>query len=186
MPTREEMPKSRGKLWKIAGLPADGPFLDMKDKLALFGQFVGDWDIEARYPQPDGTEVRRTGEVHFAWILEGRALQDVWSTHDKDTGRPVPAGTTIRFYDSKIDAWRVIWISPIQNIVQISLARKVKDQIVLKGRSKEDNPERWIFSEIKPDSFRWHSEETRDNGKTWILTEDMRIRRHHKQTQERS
>ena len=34
----------------IKGLGADGPDPNMRQKLMLFGQFVGDWDIvEARY-----------------------------------------------------------------------------------------------------------------------------------------
>ena len=167
------------KDWKITGLGADEPFPELKEKTMLFGQFIGDWDIlEARYPQPDGNDVRRTGEVYFRWILDGRAIQDVWMTHDEVTGRPVPAGTTIRFYDQKINAWRSVWISPLQGLVQTFVVQKVKDQIVLESKTREGYPERWIFSQIAPNSFRWHSEETRDNGKTWILTEEMRIRRH--------
>ncbi len=62
----------------IEGLGADGPGPEMREKLMLFGQFVGDWDIvEARYPQPDGTEIKRRGEIHSGWILDGRAIQDV-------------------------------------------------------------------------------------------------------------
>src|SRR2546430_2464185 len=92
-------------LWTIDGLGAEGPFPDFKEKLALFGQFVGDWVIEeARYPRPDGLELRSQGEIHFGWILDGRAVQDVFMTRDPDTGRAVPIGTTVRFYDPKRDA----------------------------------------------------------------------------------
>ena len=65
--------------WTIKGLGADGPNIDLKEKMMLFGQFVGDWNIvEARYLQADGTEVKMKGEVHFRWILGGMAIQDVW------------------------------------------------------------------------------------------------------------
>src|SRR5881296_1309751 len=94
-------------LWTIDGLGAEGPFPDFKEKLALFGQFVGDWVIEeARYPRPHGLELRSQGEIHFGWILDGRAVQDVFMTRDPDTGRAVPIGTTVRFYDPKLDAWQ--------------------------------------------------------------------------------
>jgi hypothetical protein len=57
-------------LARAEGLGTYEPYPNLKEKLALFGQFVGDWDIvDARYPQPDGTEVKRKGEVHFGWIL---------------------------------------------------------------------------------------------------------------------
>ena len=164
--------------WAIAGLSAMGPFGSMKDKLALFGQFVGDWDIvEALYSLPVGGEAVRRGEIHFRWILEGRAVQDVWSMIDEKSREMVPAGTTIRFYDPKIDAWHSVWVSPVQNSVQPFVARKVGEEIVLEGKTKEGYAERWVFSEITTKSFRWHSEETHDDGKTWLITEQMKVRR---------
>jgi len=165
--------------WKIIGLEAKGPLAGMEEKLALFGQFVGDWDIvEARYPQPDGTEIKGRGEIHFRWILEGRGVQDTFCMIDEKTGKVVPAGTTVRFYDPGIDAWHSVWISPRQRVVQPFVARSVKGEIVLEGKSPDGKyPEKWIFSEIRRDSFRWHSETTHDDGKKWVLTEEMQVRR---------
>ena len=37
--------------------------------------------------------------MHFNWILDGRAIQDVWMNKDASTKRMIPGGTTIRFYD---------------------------------------------------------------------------------------
>lgn len=97
--------KESRNAWMIKGLGADGPQPESKEKLTLFGQFVGDWDIiEARYPQPDGTEIKRKGEIHFEWILDGKAIQDVWMIYKENLRRMVPAGTTIRFYDHNLDA----------------------------------------------------------------------------------
>lgn len=164
--------------WMIEGLGADGPDPELREKLMLFGQFIGDWNItEDRYLQPDGTEIKHRGEVHFGWILDGRAVQDVWMTYDEKLRRAVPDGTTVRFYDAKIDAWHVIWIKPKQGVVRIFVARKAKDEIVLEGKTREGIPENWIFSQITPTSFRWRSVETHDNGKTWQLTEEMKVRR---------
>jgi len=164
--------------WTIGGLGAEKPFPDYKEKLALFGQFVGDWVIEeARYPRPHGVELRSQGEIHFGWILDGRAVQDVFMSRDPDTGRAVPVGTTVRFYDPKLDAWQSTWISPVQELVHTFIGRKIGDEIVLESKTRDGYPEKWIFSEITKNSFRWHAEETHDNGKTWILTEEMRVRR---------
>ena len=61
----------------IEGLVTDGPDPKLSEELIPFGQFVGDWEIlEARYPQPDGSEIKRRGEVHFGWILDGKAVQE--------------------------------------------------------------------------------------------------------------
>ena len=143
----------------------------------LFGQFVGDWSIEARYIQADGTWVKMHGEVHFAWILGGTAIQDVWMGRREGSEKTVVFGTTIRFYDPKIDAWRSTWLSPLKGLVQLFIGHKVGDQIVLDLQNTSGYPERWIFSEITPKSFRWHAEETHDGGKTWLLTEEMQIRK---------
>jgi hypothetical protein len=170
--------KESSDVGMIKGLGAVGPDPSLKEKLMLFGQFVGDWDIvEARYTQADGTEVKLKGEVHFGWILGGSAIQDVWMGYREGTQRLVLFGTTVRFYDPKIDAWRSTWLSPIKGLVQTFIARKINDEIVLEGKAAEGHPEKWIFSQITPQSFRWHSEETHDNGKTWQLTEEMQIRK---------
>ena len=162
----------------IKGLWANGPDPSLEQKLMLFGQFVGDWDIiEARYIQADGTWVKMKGEVHFGWILDGTAIQDVWMGCRDGSQKVILFGTTIRFYDPKIDAWRSTWLSPIKGLVQTFIAQKVNNEIVLEGKTIEGYPEKWIFSQITNQSFRWHSEETHDNGKTWLLTEEMEIRK---------
>jgi hypothetical protein len=159
-------------------LASQGPDPELKEKLALFGQFVGDWDIvEDRYLEADGTLTRGKGELHWRWILGGRALQDVWSSTNEETGEVTPDGTTIRFYDPKIDSWRSTWISPTQGAVKAFIGRPVGKEIVLAGKSPEGFPVKWIFSGITPNSFRWHSEETRDQGESWTLREEMQIRR---------
>ena len=165
--------QQQSQVWTIKGLGAEGPFPELKEKLRLFGQFVGDWEMDARYPQPDGTEIKAKGEIHFGWILNGRGVQDVWMGKDQRTGRAIPSGTTIRYYEPKIDAWHSIWISPKQGIVQSFVARKEGEEIVLRGETKEGYSEHWIFSEITPASFRWRAVESRDKERTWTVTEEM-------------
>ena len=163
-------------LWNITGLGAGGPFPGLEEKLSLFGQFVGDWEIlENRFFQDDGSEIVQHGELHWGWILDGRAVQDVWMYYDEDTKRMVPAGTTVRFYDPKIDAWHSIWITPLGNDFVAFTARKMKDEIMLEGKEPDGVLLRWIFSDIKQDSFRWRGEESKDSGKNWKLTESMII-----------
>lgn len=159
-------------LWAIKGLAANGPDPNLEEKLMLFKQFIGDWEIEEHYTEADGTVVNMKGEVHFRWILDGKAIQDVWMGCPEGSQKIVIFGTTIRFYDPKIDAWYSTWISPIKNIVQTFVAQKFNE-----GKTAEGYPLKWIFSQITPNSFRWHSEETQDKGKTWKITEEMQIRK---------
>lgn len=156
---------------------ADGPDPKMEEELNLFGQFVGDWEIiEDRYLQSNGRWITQQGELHWRWILEGRALQDVWLSIDEKTQKCIPNGTTIGFYDPKIDAWHCTWISPTQGAVKIFIGRKIGDEIVLEMVSTGHSERvKWIFSEMTGDSFRWRSERSEDEGKTWNLREEMRI-----------
>jgi hypothetical protein len=171
-------PKEGSRVWKIEGLPADGPYPEFKEKLMLFGQFVGDWDIvKAWYKREDGTVVWQDGEVHFDWVLEGRAVQDVWMTRMGDPPKPVPIGSTMRFYDPKTDTWASTWISPRQGLVQRFVGKRIRDEIVLETTNIGGFPEKWIFADIEHDSFRWYQVESHDDGKTWEQTEEMHIRR---------
>jgi hypothetical protein len=51
---------------------------DYADKLMFFGKFVGDWEFDMTATKPDGSQVDGKGEWYFGWVLNGRALQDVW------------------------------------------------------------------------------------------------------------
>jgi hypothetical protein len=121
----------------------------MQEKLMLFGRFVGDWDIiRDRSLLPDGKWRQQKGELHWGWILDGRAVQDVWTSIDEKTGKSIPEGTTVRFYDPAIDAWHSVWLAPTQSAVKTFIGREVGSEIVLQGRTKEGHPLKWIFSEI--------------------------------------
>jgi len=43
-------------------------------QLELYGQFVGDWDADIVTHTADGVAHRGQGEIHFGWLLEGRAI----------------------------------------------------------------------------------------------------------------
>ncbi len=172
------MEATGARRWGIEGLPADGPDPALREKLMLFGQFVGDWDIlECRNLQPDGTWSVGRGEIHWRWILEGRAVQDVWMGWDEASGRMEPGGTTVRFYSPAIDAWHSVWISPDQDAVRPFIGRAVGSEIVLESHGIVDRPRRWTFSEITPDSFRWRGEFFDERREQWTLDEEMRVRR---------
>ena len=93
--------------------------------------------VEERFPQKDGSELRFRGELHWARILDGLGTQDVWMQYDESRKRNVPVGTTIRFHDEGIDAWRCIWITPNGSIVRTFFGRKDGDDIVLDGNTED-------------------------------------------------
>jgi hypothetical protein len=88
----------------IEGLLADGPDPGLKEKLMLFGQFVGDWEIDRKWLEPDGKWRTNKGRVHFGWVLGGRAVQDVWTAIEGAPPKESAIGTTIRYYVPEADA----------------------------------------------------------------------------------
>jgi hypothetical protein len=163
-------------------LAAPGPFAEHADGLALFGQFVGSWDIEATYFHADGTtRAERRGEWHFGWVLQGRAIQDVIISPPLDeirAGAPAAEyGTTVRVYDGSSGTWQVTFFAPIAGGKVDLVARAVEAGILLEGRLPTGRLCRWTFSEITAEAFVWRGHESSDEGRTWFLDERMLVRR---------
>jgi len=162
----------------IEALHVDRPDLIHADKLMLFGRFVGSWRLSwtGTGTEP-GLPAATIGELHFGWVLGGRAVQDIWivpGRGEPGEGQPPLAfhGSTIRFYDPSIDAWRSTWIEPINGRVRRFIGRDIAGDIVL--LSEEDDPQlRWRFTDIEPDSFTWEAEVSEDGGDSWHFDERM-------------
>jgi hypothetical protein len=161
----------------IEALRASHPRASLADKLQLFGQFVGSWNVEITNFRPDGSLETVEGEWHFGWVLDGRAIQDVWiapkrslRAGNEEIGE---YGATIRFYDAKIDAWRSTWIGPARGWVLPFIARQIKDEIVLEGDFAPNPSRKWIFSDITVDSFHWRAIESSDGWLTLRKVQEM-------------
>jgi hypothetical protein len=166
-----------------AALAAGGPHPDHAEELMLFGQFVGEWELDWACFAESGEQVEtERGEWIFAWVLEGRAIQDVWIIPERarrgEPGMPPGEyGTTLRVYHPRLDAWVITWNGPIQGVRRLFLGRRSGPDIVLEGQNEDGYPMRWIFSEITERSFRWTSVVSTDGEETWRLREEMRVRR---------
>jgi len=161
----------------IEALQALHPRAQLAEKLQLFGQFVGSWDVEVTNYKPDGSQESVAGEWHFGWVLNGRAIQDVWiapkrslRTGNEEVGE---YGATLRFYDPRIDAWRSTWIGPARGWVLPFIARQINDEIVLENDFAPDDSRKWIFSEITADSFHWCAIESSDGWLTSRKVQEM-------------
>jgi hypothetical protein len=154
---------------------------ELADELELFGQFVGSWDVSVTNYRRDGSAITIPAEWHFAWALGGRAIQDVWIAPSREArerdGSDGEWGTTIRFYDSEINAWRSTWLGPRHHVVMPFVARPIDGEIVLEGSFEEGVATRWIFSDITSESFSWRSVESSDGGETWTLNQEMKAQR---------
>ena len=156
-------------------LMAKGPAAQLGDAASVYGWLIGSWDVRVIDYGADGTKRESTGEWHFGWVLEGRAVQDVWISpprSQRDSSPPQPGnryGTSLRVYDAGIQAWRVTWINPVSGAHDELIGRRKGNEVVQEGRNHEGDPIRWVFTDITHDSFRWYGERSHDGGKTWRL-----------------
>ncbi|HEX3522884.1 MAG TPA: hypothetical protein VHT52_12445 [Stellaceae bacterium] len=150
---------------------SNGPAPDRADKMGLYGWLIGDWVIDAVMHTADGDTQARQGEISFAWVLEGRAIQDVWILPD------FFYGTTLRVYDPGIDAWHILWSDPLRQFYNQQIGRAHGTDIVQLGKSDDGTDTRWSFSKINADSFRWLGEFSTDGGATWRLRAEFQCRR---------
>jgi hypothetical protein len=164
----------------IQALHVPAPSNEHADKLMLFGQFVGSWTVHWSGTGTDGNPLQVDGELHFGWVLGGRAIQDTWIVPGRD--QPGDSrmrafhGTTIRFYDPALEAWRSTWIEPTNASVRRFIGRHTDGQIVLLS-NEEDPWLLWRFTQITAASALWLGEISHDHGATWELEEQMHLTR---------
>lgn len=164
-------------------LRASGPLASQAGRMTLYDRVLGDWSLEAIDHGADGTRRVASGEVHFAWVLEGRAIQDVWIVPARELRRAdLPRagnryGTTLRIYDPEADVWRVTWFNPVTGVSDQLVGRRQGDDIVQEGARSDGALMRWSFTEITPSSFHWRGESSRDGGLTWGLEAEFLGRR---------
>ena len=166
-------------------LHANGPDPARAAGLGLYAWLVGRWDMDVTTTPDDGTTHRGRGEIHAGWILEGRAIQDVWMIprlRDRRPGiEPLPGagnwyGTTLRIYDPGLDAWRILWSDPATGFFTQQLGRAHGPDIVQTGPDPRGGSMRWTFSDIEPNSFHWTAERALDD-QHWRREVDIRARR---------
>jgi hypothetical protein len=160
-------------------LTASGRSPEIPESADAYGWLVGSWELECR--RYAGAEVRIPGEAHFGWVLEGRAVQDVWimPPHtDRGTDKANNMyGTTLRVWDAAIQSWRINWINPVSGHREEQIGRWSGNDVVQVGARRDGTPTRWSFTEITPESFHWLGEALSADGRTWKLEGEFLAKR---------
>jgi hypothetical protein len=159
----------------VLGSPNPNPSLG--EEAQTFDRLIGSWDADFGFPRKDGTVRHKKGELHFGWVMDGHAVQDLWIGYPTDEQKERTIGTTLRFFDTKLKQWRIVFINPQFNYLVTTQGGREGDRIVLRGLDSDGLPIRWTFNEITPQSFHWQGEKSHDGGKTWVLEEDHHMKR---------
>jgi hypothetical protein len=164
-------------------LVARGPALSLGKRAVTFDRLVGSWDVEVFDIENDGAKRVTEGEWHFAWVLEGRALQDVLivpRSADRHLEMSIKGNryvTALRMFDRVLDAWRIFFIDPLKGAYIAMVARIDGDKIVEEGRDLDGNLCRKVLSDLTDDSFRAREDVSQDDGATWQETTEILARR---------
>ena len=168
----------------VSLLHASGRSPEIAESADLYGWLIGSWELEVlHYKGADISSQKITGEAHFGWVLEGRAIQDVWiMPRSSDRGPCLDRtanmyGTTLRVWDPAIQAWRIRWMNPVSGHEERQTGRKAGNEIVQIGTRADGTPTRWRFTELTTESFHWIGEALETDGKTWKLEGEFRARR---------
>lgn len=161
----------------IASASADDSSPDTKPaKSLVLESLAGTWDVRYEFVDKAGRSRVNNGQVRYNWILDGKALQEVW-TSDSQSKDPRPFGTTINFYDPKRQHWTAVWVYPAQGETFQMTGGEVDGNFVLTGHDLSGALQRWSTSVVTPGSVIGRFDISRDEGKTWKAVGLNRMKR---------
>ena len=199
------LPRHYAGIWRLIGrhdgpvelagqgfsdaLVATAPHQSLGQVSDDFSWLVGGWQAEVRDFDADGGTRNGVGEWWFSWVLEGRAMQDVWISPPRaargDTPQGATAalsassnryGTTLRTFEHAGGRWRIRWTNPVSGAENQLEGGRKNDRIVLLGEI-DGGLHRWQFIDISDDRFTWQGYQLQADGEHWALTAQFDLRR---------
>jgi hypothetical protein len=152
-------------------LISPGVAADWAENLTLYSWLVGAWEFEGTLYRSDRSVHHGHGTINAGWVLEGRAIQDVWVFPG------VFLGTTLRSYDPELRAWRIAWTDPHRQYYVQQTGRADGCNVVQEGSDQRGILRRWSFIERSAEAFRWTGEMRQTDGAPWELQSECRARR---------
>jgi hypothetical protein len=163
-------------------LLSSGPHPSLGEHAQTYARVIGSWVGQLHNHMLGHSVPPASVEAHFAWVLDGRAVQDVWITPARSDRSPAAKasldwyGSTLRVFEPASGAWRSVWTDPVSQLRIELLGRSQGADIVQIG-TRGGRPIRWTFSQIQHQSFVWEGHILNLDGKTWDLEVEMRFRR---------
>ena len=173
-------PNSRQVPDVISALVAAGPHASLGDQAKVLEQLVGTWDVEYRDILKDGREQRRSGQFIMAWVLDGRAIEDVWIVEPLENQQEREVYAAIQYFDSKTRSWPMVFIDPEHaSTAKLTGGATLDGRMVLQTSDLGRPQNRWSFTVAGPDSVVFRDEFSSDGGETWKLLSEDHLKRHH-------
>ena len=171
-------PAAESRLDIATALEATGPNPSLGEQAKIFGQLIGSWDVEYTDFMKDGTTLHRTGEFMVGWILDGRALQDLWIVDPWGKHKAREVYTDVHYFDAKSRTWHATFVDPQDgSAARFTASEMGNDHFVLETKEIDNGTTRWSFNDVRPDSFTWRDEGSSDGGKTWKLRSEYHMKR---------
>jgi hypothetical protein len=159
-------------------LKATSPHPALGDQAQVLGRIIGTWDVEYTDFAKDGTATHRTGEFIVGWIMDGQAIQDLWIVNPSGTRKEREVYTDLHWFNAKTRTWHATFVDPEHGSVAKFAGGPVgDDRYVLETSDLGSKQTRWSFNDIRPDSFVWRDEASNDDGKTWKLQSEYKMKR---------
>jgi hypothetical protein len=173
---------SSAPFFSALAAPGRAPEISATDD--LYGWLVGDWQLDVLHYWAQNVAAQNIkAEVHAAWVLEGRAVQDIWIMPRRQEragqldNQMNMYGTTLRVWDRALGAWRITWSNPAGDHYEEQIGRKNGDDIVQIGTRPDGTTTRWTFNEITADSFHWLGEAQAAGSAAWKIEGEFRAAR---------
>lgn len=172
-------PAADPRLDMITALRATGPHPSLGDQAQVFGRLVGAWDVDYADISKDGAVTRHKGKLIVGWVMDGRAIQDLWIVDPSGSRQEREVYTDLRYFDAKTKTWSSTFIDPEHaSVTRFTAGAADGDRIVLNTTDIGGADTRWSFSDIGPNAFVFRDEVSLDGGRTWRLRgEDHMTRR---------
>ncbi len=151
--------------WFSADAAADAP-----KELAHWSKMIGRWSTREEGLSPDGSEwsPSKGADWEFLWAFDGHGIQDNYTSpplsESVDDERLRQRGTNLRIYDAKNNQWVMTWLTVQSTQAARFTAQSTDDEIVMRAEALTPTGfhSRIIFFNIKPDSFDWKLEYSKD------------------------
>lgn len=124
-----------------------------------YAPLLGDWDFAYVDHEGEAEERRLEGEWLFRRALDGGAIEDLFicpsrATKDVNPQPDGEYGAAIRVFHPEKEGYEMVYACA-KAMTRLEV-RRIGDEIVCTVMNRPD--QRWIFSELTGETFRWRNE----------------------------